>query len=191
MLKSVNHIGAVTWVTVEEVSSTQAPDRTVTGAPNPPAGEAVSAAAEAEVTPVDLDLASLAIRFMDQMKQSIREVAEDQRLSVAQLDVLRRLRHHGPSPMRRLAEQMNCEASNLTGLVDRLEVRGLVERQPEKGDRRVRLLALTNEGEALSQQAWVAVAQRCPLTNLPPERRALLDELLRDALRAPAPDAPI
>jgi DNA-binding MarR family transcriptional regulator len=34
--------------------------------------------------------------------------------------------------MRRLAEQMNCEASNLTGLVDRLEIRDLVERRPEE-----------------------------------------------------------
>src|SRR6516165_10881028 len=118
---------------------------------------------EADVSPLDLDLASLAVRLVDRTKHHVREVADEQGLSVAQLDVLRRLRHHGPSPMRRLAEQMNCEASNLTGLVDRLEVRGLVERQPEKGDRRVRLLALTTKGEALSQQTRVAVAQRNPL----------------------------
>jgi DNA-binding MarR family transcriptional regulator len=169
------------------VSSTQAPDDTLAGPAHAPEAEAASRAGQAEVTPVDLDLASLAIRLVDQMKQSVREVADDQGLSVAQLDVLRRLRHHGPSPMRRLAEQMNCEASNLTGLVDRLEVRGLVERQPEKGDRRVRLLALTTKGEALSQQTRVAVAQRNPLATLPPERRALLGELLREALGAPAP----
>ena len=70
---------------------------------------------------VDLDLAVLAVRLMDRTKQDIREVADEEGLSIAQLDVLRRLRHHGPTPMRRLAEQMNCEASNLTGLVDRLE----------------------------------------------------------------------
>jgi DNA-binding MarR family transcriptional regulator len=84
--------------------------------------------------------------------------------------------------MRRLAEQMNCEASNLTGLVDRLEIRGLVERRPDPADRRVRLLALTHEGEAVSRQTWVAVTQRCPLMKLPPERRLLLNELLREAL---------
>ena len=139
---------------------------------------------EGEVSAVDLDLAALAVRLMDRTKQDIREVADEEGLSIAQLDVLRRLRHHGPSPMRRLAEQMNCEASNLTGLVDRLEKRGLVERRPDPHDRRVRLLALTEMGDAVSHQAWVAVARRCALTTLPPERRALLDELLREALWA-------
>jgi DNA-binding MarR family transcriptional regulator len=140
---------------------------------------------EADVSPLDLDLASLAVRLVDRTKHHVREVADEQGLSVAQLDVLRRLNHHGPSPMRRLAEQMNCEASNLTGLVDRLEVRGLVERRPDPADRRVRLLALTEEGEAVSRQSWVAVARRCPLTMLPIERRALLDDLLREALGIP------
>jgi DNA-binding MarR family transcriptional regulator len=137
---------------------------------------------QAEVSPLDLDLTSLAVRLVDRTKHNIREVADEQGLSIAQLDVLRRLHHHGPSPMRRLAEQMDCEASNLTGLVDRLEARGLVERRPDPADRRVRLLALTSEGEAVSHWTWVAVARRCPLTALPPERRALLYELLREAL---------
>ncbi len=136
---------------------------------------------------LDLDLASLAVRLMDRTKQDVREVADDDGLSIAQLDVLRRLRHHGPTPMRRLAEQMNCEASNLTGLVDRLESRGLVERRPDPGDRRVRLLALTDEGTSLSQETWVAVARRCALTKLAPERRAALAELLREALQVPEP----
>jgi DNA-binding MarR family transcriptional regulator len=134
---------------------------------------------------LDLDLASLAVRLMDRTKQDVREVADADGLSVAQLDVLRRLRHHGPTPMRRLAEQMNCEASNLTGLVDRLEHRGLVERRTDPGDRRVRLLALTDAGTRMSQESWVAVARRCALTALAPERRAVLAELLRDALRVP------
>ena len=149
----------------------------------PEASEANGVAVlETDVSPLDLDLASLAVRLVDRTKHNIREVADEQGLSIAQLDVLRRLNHHGPSPMRRLAEQMNCEASNLTGLVDRLEMRGLVERRPDPADRRVRLLALTEEGERVSRETWVAVARRCPLTNLPAERRALLDELLREAL---------
>jgi DNA-binding MarR family transcriptional regulator len=142
---------------------------------------------EADVSALDLDLAWLGIRLVDRLKQDIREVADEVGLSVAQLDVLRRLRHQGPSPMRRLAEQMNCEASNLTGLVDRLEGRRLVERRPDPGDRRVRLLALTEAGEGVSQEAWEAVARRSPFTTLTPERRALLDGLIRDALRTPAP----
>ena len=40
-------------------------------------------------------------------------------------------------PMGRLAETLACDASNVTGLVDRLESRGLVRRQPSAADRRV------------------------------------------------------
>ena len=143
---------------------------------------APSELSQGDVSDVDLDLASLAVRLMDQTKRDIRGVADERGLSIPQLEVLRRLRHHGPSPMRRLAEQMNCEASNLTGLVDRLERRGLVERRPDPGDRRVRVLALTEGGEALGHDTWVAVARRCALTKLAPQRRAELHELLKEAL---------
>jgi DNA-binding MarR family transcriptional regulator len=134
------------------------------------------------VAAVDLDLALLAVRIMDTTKRDVREVADEEGLSTAQLDVLRRLRHHGPTPMRRLAERMNCEASNLTGLVDRLETRGLVERRPDPADRRVRLLALTDEGNRVSQASWVAVARRCRLTSLGPDQRVQLARLLGEAL---------
>ncbi|GAA0573920.1 MarR family winged helix-turn-helix transcriptional regulator [Actinomadura livida] len=52
-----------------------------------------------------------------------------------------------PAPMRRLAEWLRCDASNVTGIVDGLERRGLVERRPDPGDRRVKHLVLTEEGE--------------------------------------------
>jgi len=139
--------------------------------------------------PLDLDLATLAIWIMDRTKQDVREVADEQGLSIAQLDVLRRLAQHGPSPMRKLAEQMNCEASNLTGLVDRLEVRGLVTRLTDPDDRRVRLLALTPEGKSASRAAWVGVARRCALNRLADEQRTVLDALLHEARRAAGRDA--
>lgn len=138
---------------------------------------------------LELDLASLAVRLMDHTKQDIREVGDEEGLSIPQLDVVRRLRAHGPTPMRRLAEQMNCEASNLTGLVDRLENRGLVERLPDPSDRRVRVLALTPQGEELAYETWAAVARRCPLNSLPPDKRAALDGLLREALLLSRPAA--
>jgi DNA-binding MarR family transcriptional regulator len=131
--------------------------------------------------PVELRLAALAVELMDRTKQHVREVGEEEGLSVAQVDVLRRLRR-GPSPMRRLADQMNCEASNLTGLVDRLESRGLVVRQPFPEDRRVKCVALTDSGERLSAQLWAAVAQRCDLNRLPSSSKEQLTSLLREAL---------
>jgi DNA-binding MarR family transcriptional regulator len=128
-------------------------------------------------------LAVLVLRFNDQVKQEIRDIGEEIGLSVAQLDVLRQLNAYGPTPMRRLATILDCEASNLTGLVDKLEGRGLVQRLPDPTDRRVRLLALTDEGRDLSHDTWMEVTRRSPAMNLPPEQRAALDSLLSDALR--------
>jgi DNA-binding MarR family transcriptional regulator len=130
----------------------------------------------------DMQLAAIAIRFMDLIKKAIRAVGDDLGLSIAQLDVLRQLHAHGPTPMRRLAETMNCEASNLTGLVDKLEGRGLVERQYHPGDRRVRLLALTGAGTETSRQVWAEVTSRCPFMNLSAGDRAELDRLLHQSV---------
>ena len=54
-----------------------------------------------------------------------------------------------PRPMGELAQQMHCDNSNITGIVDRLTERGLVERRAAEGDRRVKLIALTDEGRAI------------------------------------------
>ena len=51
--------------------------------------------------------------------------------------------------MRRVADALSCDASNVTGLIDRLEARGLVRRQPSPEDRRVKVLQLTPEGVRL------------------------------------------
>ena len=45
-----------------------------------------------------------------------------------------------PKPMSELAAAMFCDASNITGIADRLEARGLVERVPSAQDRRVKTL---------------------------------------------------
>ena len=51
--------------------------------------------------------------------------------------------------LRELAEQWECDASNATWIVDRLERSGLAERRPVPGDRRVRQVVLTQAGERL------------------------------------------
>ena len=51
-----------------------------------------------------------------------------------------------PVPMRHIAELLRCDRSAVTWITDRLEERGYVERRSAEGDRRVKLLALTDEG---------------------------------------------
>ena len=70
-------------------------------------------------------------------------------LSMAQLNILYTLKRCGEMPMSRLAEMLNVSLSNATGLIDRIEERGLVERTRVPEDRRIVLIRVTREGEQL------------------------------------------
>jgi DNA-binding MarR family transcriptional regulator len=73
-------------------------------------------------------------------------------LSPIQCHVLHLIEPGRPLPMSRLADTLSCDASNVTGLVDRLESRGLVRRRPSPQDRRVKVLQLTPTGARLRTQ---------------------------------------
>ncbi|MEU6620068.1 MarR family transcriptional regulator [Streptomyces litmocidini] len=89
------------------------------------------------------------------------------------LTVLRR----GPAAMRALAETMACDASNMTGIIDRLEQRGLVRREADAADRRVKNVILTAEGERVTD----AIRAKMHTTR---EGLESLDDEDRDALHA-------
>ena len=101
-------------------------------------------------------------------------------LTFAQAHALRLLDPERPSPMSGLAELLVCDASNVTGIADRLEARGLVERRAVGADRRVKTLALTPAGVELR-------ARVADLMSEPPAAIAALSaedqRTLRDILR--------
>src|SRR5918911_4142364 len=78
-------------------------------------------------------------------------------LTPPQAFALRRLDPERPVPMSDLAAWLACDASNVTGLVDRLEARGLVERRSVEGDRRVKALAVTPEGVEMRRRLLAAM----------------------------------
>jgi DNA-binding MarR family transcriptional regulator len=57
-----------------------------------------------------------------------------------------------------LAERMGVEAMTLTGYLDRLEARGLIERRPDPCDRRAKLVGLTAASEAMLEQIKTTAA---------------------------------
>ncbi|MGW3118662.1 MarR family winged helix-turn-helix transcriptional regulator [Streptomyces sp. NPDC001107] len=88
-----------------------------------------------------------------------------------------------PLPMRKLAQKLKCEPSNVTGIVDRLESRGLVERRPDPADRRVKLAAATQEGRQVAKNLRESLRfAREPLAGLGREERLALRGLLRRML---------
>jgi DNA-binding MarR family transcriptional regulator len=71
------------------------------------------------------------------------------RLSMIHLNVLFLLDSDGALPMRGLAEAMDVSQASATGIVDRMEQRGLVERVRDDEDRRVVRVAPTAQGREL------------------------------------------
>jgi DNA-binding MarR family transcriptional regulator len=67
-------------------------------------------------------------------------------VSMTHVHVLWLLEHHGALPMSRLAELLDVSLSNATGIVDRMEERGLVERIRVPEDRRVVLVRIARGG---------------------------------------------
>ena len=91
-----------------------------------------------------------------------------------------------PLPMRKLAQKLRCEPSNVTGIVDRLESRGLAERRPDPADRRVKLAAATQEGRRVAKDLRESLRfAREPLAGLGREERLALRGLLRQMLQQP------
>jgi MarR family transcriptional regulator, organic hydroperoxide resistance regulator len=91
----------------------------------------------------------LLVQFFFTQRASLPPLAAELALSPAQCHVLHLIEPDRPIPMGQLAATLACDASNVTGLVDRLESRGLVRRRPSPADRRVKVLHLTATGSRL------------------------------------------
>src|SRR5258707_15850995 len=100
-------------------------------------------------SPHACDAWQLLIQLFFAQRANLPTLAAELELSPAQCHVLPLITPGRPIPMGQLAETLACDASNVTGLVDRLETRGLVRRRPSPEDRRVKVLDLTPPGSRL------------------------------------------
>ena len=92
------------------------------------------------------------VQLMDQLAQAaaayyrnFAAVAAARGLTLMQGKMLSLLGR--PMSMRTLADLLACDASNVTGIVDRLAARDLVRRESDPDDRRIKIVLLTEEGE--------------------------------------------
>ena len=95
------------------------------------------------------DAWQLLMQLFFSQRANLPPLAAELQLSPAQCHVLHLIEPGRPIPMGQLAETLACDASNVTGLVDRLESRGLVRRRASAEDRRVKVLDLTPKGSRL------------------------------------------
>ena len=88
-----------------------------------------------------------------------------------------------PMPMSALAGLLMCDNSNVTGIVDRLEGLGLVERRPAERDRRVKAVGLTERGRAMRGVVQLRMSEPPPpLACLSDEDATALRDILQRAL---------
>jgi len=73
-------------------------------------------------------------------------------LSLIHLNVLMMLRFNGPQTMSRLAETLDVSVASATGIIDRMEHKGVIERRRNDEDRRVVEVHVTDEGRAVFSQ---------------------------------------
>jgi len=78
-----------------------------------------------------------------------------QGVSMTHLHVLSLLEHHSDVAMSRLADLLDVSVSNATGLIDRLEERGFVERERDLGDRRVVHVRLAEGGRTYLREIQI------------------------------------
>ncbi|WP_405847628.1 MarR family transcriptional regulator [Streptomyces niveus] len=136
--------------------------------------------------PLTLEVVELIGTVVARYYEEYDRAAAEHSLTGAQARVLGLLSIQ-PMPMRRIAQKLKCEPSNVTGIVDRLESRGLVERRPDPADRRVKLAAPTEQGRSTARQLRDGLNfAREPLADLSAAERTVLRDLLRRMLRADA-----
>ena len=114
-------------------------------------------------------------------------------LTAMQLRALMVISPDHPERMREVAERIGCGPSNLTGVIDKLEAKRLVERMLQKEDRRTKLLGLTKAGATLRTRILARISAPAPwmLALDPLDQRQLLAILQKglafEEARAPGP----
>ena len=132
------------------------------------------------------EVAGLWFAMDSRLQAHFAKLAAEQSLSAIQAKVLIQLDQGGAVTTRALADRLQYDPSNLTGVIDRLEALGAVRRRPDPRDRRVKGVVLTERGQELRETFWRRlVGEAGPLGQLSAGELAQLRTILRSALAGP------
>lgn len=99
-------------------------------------------------------------RLMQGSERYTKEINKKYNVSAAQVNCLLALHEYGPLPPSQIAKMILVNSSTVTGIIDRLEQKGLVERQRISQDRRVITIQLTESGKTLAENAPSPIQQK-------------------------------
>ena len=129
--------------------------------------------------------------IVDSIRRLVRAVYLDSQkmnktygLTGPQCSVLRKLMNDGPMSSADLSRMLYVTPSNITGIIDRLEKKDLVERIKKQGDRRVALITLTESGQQLGRSIPDPIINLfiSELSDLEPEHLKSLDLAMNQVL---------
>lgn len=130
------------------------------------------------------EVAWLTLALAQRLQEGYAQHAAGVGLTATQAKVLMALESDQPVSQRELADTLGLDPSNLTTLIDRLEERREVRREPGKDDRRVKMLVLTPRGHATRDTFATALrGDPGPLAGLSRSQLRQLRDQLRTTLQ--------
>jgi DNA-binding MarR family transcriptional regulator len=142
-------------------------------APTPPVADANELA----------EFATALYQLVETLRGEHEEAAASAGLTAPQAMILTLLSE--PTSMREFAQRMGCDASNITGIVDRLEAKGMVVRCANQEDRRVKRIRRTPSGDDAVSRFQRELVRASSLAKLTPKARRGLLAALAEVRRTP------
>lgn len=97
--------------------------------------------------------------FLLQSKQHIIAASHEHGLTTMQAMTLLHTNNESPRSMSTFCKMYDCDASNITGIIDGLEKKGLVSRQDHPKDRRIKIIYLEKAGQKMKEALIKSIAK--------------------------------
>ena len=107
-----------------------------------------------EQSNLDLRLFRVWMKASRAVIENIQKEVKSHKISNEQFMILELLYSKGPHPVQKISEIFSIPSGSITYVVDKLEKKGLVERQPSPNDRRASNVVLTEEGTVLFDKVF-------------------------------------
>ncbi|WP_327838451.1 MarR family transcriptional regulator [Bacillus salipaludis] len=107
-----------------------------------------------EQSNLDLRLFRVWMKASRAVVANIQQDIESHKINNENFMILELLYSKGPHPVQKISEKFSIPSGSITYVVDKLEKKGLVERQPNPNDRRASNVVLTEEGRALFDEIF-------------------------------------
>lgn len=126
------------------------------------------------------------LRIAVTTKHGLMDIAEKYGLTVMQLYTLCLLDADSSIPMNSLSDMIKCDASNITGIVDRLFSQNFIKREENPKDRREKMITLTQKGATLCMQISqdISLHETIHTGTLSQKEKTLLQTLLTKIIKS-------